>query len=209
MAQAVQAAALPVRPFLQAGFLQHPVEVEVEHPVRVMAVFDLGQKQVVVRAAIPGLELLLAQAAVDAHGRLQRDDGFVVAFGLRQGQAQVMVALEHDLHMPVLEGLEVAGPDEAVQHEANGPGQVGRHHLLGATDLVALAQPIGGHGKSSPPQTAGAADDLPVLAGGECAARRGVNSDLGKDGQLEQQPAGQRMVEHFAHHHQVLADGGG
>ena len=209
MAQAVQAAALAVRPFLQTGFRQHPVEVKVEHPVRVVAVFDLGQKEVVVCAAVARLELRLTQAAVDAHRRLQGDDGFVVAFCFGQDQAQVMVAFEHDFHMPVLERLEVARPDKAVQHEADGPGQIRRHHLLGAPDLVALSHLLVRDGVGLAAQPTRAADDLPVLAGCERAPRRGVNLDLGEDGQLDQQTLGQRVVEHLAHHHQVLADGGG
>ena len=40
VAQAVQAARLPVRAHLQAGFGQDPVEVKVQYPVRVVAVLQ-------------------------------------------------------------------------------------------------------------------------------------------------------------------------
>ena len=77
----------------------------------------------------------------------------------------------HLLHVAVLERLEIAGPDEAVDHEAHRPGQVGRHQLFGPANLVACAHSLVRDGVSLATQAARAAKNLPVLAGREGAAR--------------------------------------
>ena len=90
--QTVEAARLAVRSHLQACGRQHPVEVKAQHPVRVIAILQMRQKQIVVRLAKSEGLLRLAHQAVQTYRLLQGDDRFVVALGLWQRQAQVVIA---------------------------------------------------------------------------------------------------------------------
>ena len=143
---------------------------------------------------------------VDANGRAQGNNGSIMLFGLRQGQAQIGVLAPHHFHMPVLEELEIAGANEAIDHKANGPRQVWRHGAIAEPQLEVLAQLVVRQGMVLAPQLASCSHDLPVFAGCECASRAGLNFDAGKLWQLLHHPHPHSMVEHFAHSHKVLTD---
>ena len=146
---------------------------------------------------------------VNAHGRVERDDGFAVAFGFGQVHAQVGVFAPHDLDVAVLERAQVAGADEAVDHEARCPGHIRRKRLLFAADFVLQAYGAGIGGIELPAQTAGAAQNLPVFARRIGAARLRVTAQVWKGGKRFDQSHGQRLLEHFADHDKVLVDRGG
>ena len=158
---------------------------------------------------MPGLRLLLADLLVAAHCRVHGDDGSSVAFGLWERQAQISIVGTHDLHVPVLQSLQVTGPYKAVEHEGNRPSQVGRHALFGHTDFVVGAYRFCRRRVLLTAHMPRRSNNFPVLAGRECAARGGDYLDLRKLRHFHQHPHRHAMLQDLAHRHQVLADGGG
>lgn len=76
--QAVHRAWLPVRIEFVARHIQHPVEHDRQHIQGVVAVFQFGQKEVIVRVGLVAGPLVLNDLSVNAHRRKQCDDGRIV-----------------------------------------------------------------------------------------------------------------------------------
>ena len=207
MAKAVHAARLAVGAFFEFGHAQHPVEVKTQHRQHVMAVAQLGHEQVVVGLGQVAPGVVFDDLLVNAHRRVERHDGFAVAFGLGQGQAQVGVVAAHHLDVLVLEGFQVTGANKAVHHKANRPAQVGRHDLFFEPHFVLDADFGPALGVAHAAQAARLADDAPVFGGRKRPARLGNHLHLGKIRQRFELARGHRVAQHLAHGHQVLADG--
>ena len=107
---------------------------------------------------------------VNPHGWEQGDYWGVMLLGLWQCEAQIGILASHHFHMPVLERLQVARTDEAVDHEPHCPCHVWGHAIVAVDQFVAFTQGTLTVWMGLASQAASSAKDSPVFSRCECAA---------------------------------------